>query len=608
MKEMPTQQQKDRLFETIVLNNLPNLFVYNQLRQTLMDNPSVMIPFVGAGLSQFYYNAWGKLLSELLDQLADQEHDAEKIAQIQEEIKNWNFFKAADDLESLVESDVFYFAVVSAYNESKLITKGIPDDAAVKWLPKIFTNPRIITTNYDCVLKFAYAQEKKYLRVCTPSDSRMFMQSMPRRLFKIHGSYDSNYEDIVLTSKSYEEKYAKESLLYNNFKHIVQSNILFFLGASLRSDKTLDILKESAEELSVSGHYCGNMHYAILHIDNDDDKTQRRRDMAEYKILPILYSDKDHDEFEDKHMIVSVILEKLYGEVSKQIEKETPSGANGEQFIEKSPAAADVKNAETRNTRADGASYNGPFPKDNNRGDELALTRLMRQDPLKAFTKALSNNNLSWAEAALSTLEYSVPYEIYLTKILTALASRGSTKAATQLFDVCDELMDGGYSSAQIIDIAGSLVSYCNRQDKELDYREKLEALLSSATEGATPQEEASIYNQFSRLYYGIFVSNDQERKYRDLAKQYLDQAISCNDQEPSFFYNLAVIEKEDDPQAACRAIEKCLALNTKDVNHLTLAFKLYKKTKDPRADEVLEKIREKDPTTAQFLLEDDDT
>lgn len=93
MKEMPTQQQKDRLFETIVLNNLPNLFVYNQLRQTLMDNPSVMIPFVGAGLSQFYYNAWGKLLSELLDQLADQEHDAEKIAQIQEEIKNWNFFQ-----------------------------------------------------------------------------------------------------------------------------------------------------------------------------------------------------------------------------------------------------------------------------------------------------------------------------------------------------------------------------------------------------------------------------------------------------------------------------------------------------------------------------------
>lgn len=319
-----------------------------------------------------------------------------------------------------------------------------------------------------------------------------------------------------------------------------------------------------------------------------------------------MYSDKDHDGFDDKHMIVSVILEKLYGEVSKQIEKETPPGANGEQFIEKSPAAADVKNAETRNTRADSASYNGPSPKDN-RVDELALTRLMRQDPLKAFTKALSNNNLSWAEATLSTLEYSVPYEIYLTKILTALASRGSTKAATQLFDVCDELMDGGYSSAQIIDVAGSLVSYCNRQDKELDHREKLEALLSSATEGATPQEKASIYNQLSRLYYGIFVSNDQERKYRDQAKQYLDQAIACNDQEPSFFYNLAVIEKEDDPQAARRAIEKCLALNTKDVAHLTLAFKLYKTAKDPRADEVLEKIREKDPTTAQFLSEDFD-
>lgn len=589
MKEILTKQQKDSLFETVILNNAPNKFVYNQLRQTLMDNPSMIVPFVGAGLSQFSYKAWGALLQDLLDQLADQSIDAPRRAKIQNEIKQGNFFQAADDLETLIESDVFFFSLVSACNESKLINEGIPDDAAVRWLPKVFADSRIITTNYDCVLEMAYAQEKKYLRVCTPSDSRMFMQFMPRRLFKIHGSYDSNYEDIVLTSRSYEEKYAKGSLLYNNFKHIVQSSILFFLGASLRSDKTLDILKEIAVELSVGGHYCGNMHYAIVHIDKDDDKIRRRKELAEYKILPILYSDKDHDGFENKHVIVGVILEKLYEEVTNQ-------------FIRRTSPITDVKNDDNLN------STDNPSPRsslsliNNGRIDGHLITQLIKQDPLKAFAYALSQNNLTLAETMLSSLEHAVPHEIYLTKILAALASRGSSKAASCLFELFDELMNGQYSTSQIIDIAGSLVSYCNRQDKELEYLEALRLLLESVIDRATTQEKASIYNQLSRLYYGVFMSNDQEQVYRDMAKRYLENAIECNDSEPSFYYNLAVIEKDDDPQTASKTIEKCLALNTDDLDHLSLAFKLYKMTNNPKADEVFQIIQQKNPATAQLL------
>lgn len=589
MKETLTKQQKDSLFETVILNNAPNKFVYNQLRQTLMDNPSMIVPFVGAGLSQFSYKAWGALLQDLLDQLADQSIDAPRRAKIQNEIKQGNFFQAADDLETLIESDVFFFSLVSACNESKLINEGIPDDAAVRWLPKVFADSRIITTNYDCVLEMAYAQEKKYLRVCTPSDSRMFMQFMPRRLFKIHGSYDSNYEDIVLTSRSYEEKYAKGSLLYNNFKHIVQSSILFFLGASLRSDKTLDILKEIATELSVGGHYCGNMHYAIVHIDTDDDKIRRRQELAEYKILPILYSDKDHDGFENKHIIVAIILEKLYEEVTNQ-------------FIRKTSHISDTKNDDNLNS-SNSASPRGSFSLINNsRVDGHLITQLIKQDPLKAFAYALSQNNLMLAETMLSSLEHAVPHEIYLTKILAALASRGSSKAASCLFDLFDDLMDGQYSTAQIIDIAGALVSYCNRQDKELEYLDVLKLLLESVLDGATAQEKASIYNQLSRLYYGIFMSNDQEQAYRDMAKQYLKKAIECNGNEPSFYYNLAVIEEDDDPQAACKTIEKCLSLNTDDLDHLSFAFKLYKMTNNPKADEIFRLIKDKSPATAQIL------
>lgn len=589
MKERLTKQQKDNLFETIILNNAPNKFVYNQLRQTLMDNPSMIVPFVGAGLSQFSYKAWGALLQDLLDQLADQSIDAPTRAKIQNEIKQGNFFQAADELETLIESDVFFFSLVSACNESKLINEGIPDDAAVRWLPKVFADSRIITTNYDCVLEMAYAQEKKYLRVCTPSDSRMFMQFMPRRLFKIHGSYDSNYEDIVLTSRSYEEKYAKGSLLYNNFKHIVQSSILFFLGASLRSDKTLDILKEIATELSVGGHYCGNMHYAIVHIDNDDDKIRRRKELAEYKILPILYSDNDHDGFENKHYIVGVILEKLYEEVTNQ-------------FIKRTTPITDVKNDDNLNSSDTKSTRSSFSPTNNGRVDGYLITQLMKQDPLKAFAYALSQNNLTMAETMLSSVEHAVPHEIYITKILAALASRGSSTAASRLFELFDDFMNGQYSTSQIVDIAGALVSYCNKQDKEEEYLEVLKVLLESIIEHATPKERASIYNQLSRLYYGIYMSNNEEQEYRDIAKRYIKQAIEYDAEEPSYYYNLTLIEKEDNPIEASKAIEKCIALKTDDLDHLSLAYKLYRMTNNSKADEVFQIIQEMDSTTAQLL------
>lgn len=589
MNEALTKQQKDELFETIILNNAPNKFVYNQLLQTLMNNPSMIVPFVGAGLSKFSYKAWSALLQDLLDQLADQAIDAPTRAKIQNEIKQGNFFQAADELETLIESDVFFFSLVSACNESKLINEGIPDDAAVKWLPKVFADSRIITTNYDCVLEMAYAQEKKYLRVCTPSDSRMFMQFTPRRLFKIHGSYDSNYEDIVLTSRSYEEKYAKGSLLYNNIKHIVQSSILFFLGASLRSDKTLDILKEIAVELSVGGHYCGNMHYAIVHIDNDDDKIRRRRELAEYKILPILYSDQDHTGFENKHIIVAIILEKLYEEVTNQ-------------FIRKTSHIAETSKDDNLNSSSSASSPGGISLTNNSRNDGRLIAQLIKHDPLKAFAYALSQNNLTLAETMLSSLEHAVPHEIFLTKILAALASKGSSKAASYLFNLFDDLMDGQYSTAQIVDIAGSLVSYCNRHDKELEYLEVLKLLLESRLDRATEKEKASIFNQLSRLYYGVYMSEGHEQAYRDTAKSYLEDAIKCNASEPSFYYNLAVIQKDDDPKIASKTMEKCLKLNTDDLAHLSLAFKLFKATNKPKADEVFRMIQQKDPATAQLL------
>ena len=590
-----TEQEKEELFQTVIINNAPNRFVYNQLKQTLMDTPNMIVPFVGAGLSKFAYKAWGALLQDLLDQLADQSIDAPKRAKIQEEINRRDFFKAADDLETLIESDVFFFSLVSACNESKLIKEGIPDDAAVRWLPKVFPDSRIITTNYDCVLEIAYAQEKKYLRVCTPSDSRMFMQFMPRRLFKIHGSYDSNYEDIVLTSRSYEKKYAKGSLLYNNFKHIVQSSVLLFLGASLQTDKTLDILKESANDLSVEGHYCGNMHYAIVHISSEEDKIRRRQELATYKILPILYSDADCKGYNDKHIIVNIVLEKLYREVTNQ-------------FIQRTGVISTPIMEEYYNSDDTSSPHHDRFLTRENRIDTQIIAQLIKEDPLKAFAYALSENDLTLAESMLNSLEHAVPHEIYLTKVVSPLASRGSTKAANYLISCVNEILQGDYTPSQIISITSSLVSYCNRHDKELDYCEIIKMLFERAKQDASDNEIASIYNQMSRLYYGMYMSNKGKLEYKELAQKYIEQAIALNCSEPSYYYNLAILLEDNDISAAVDAIHKCIDLNTDDIDHLLLAEKLFKKTNDPQTSEITERIRSIDPLLAKISsIQDDD-
>ena len=85
--DLLTSNEKEILFQNIILNNSPNKFVYNQLQQTLINNPNMIVPFVGAGLSQFAYKAWGALLQDLLDQLADQALDAPTRAKIQSEKK-----------------------------------------------------------------------------------------------------------------------------------------------------------------------------------------------------------------------------------------------------------------------------------------------------------------------------------------------------------------------------------------------------------------------------------------------------------------------------------------------------------------------------------------
>ena len=587
-----TKKQKDALFDRIVWSNPSNRFVYKQMLQTMLTNRNQIVPFIGAGVSIFAFNTWGGLLEELLAQI-EQSDDVvfnETRRKIKELIKAGDYFRAADFLETIIDSDIFYFSLVSTFTEEVFVHNGvpdIPDNAVARWIPKVFPNARIITTNYDSVLEWAYAQQNYYLRVCTPSDDRMFMQFMPRRLYKIHGSYDSNYEDIVLTSKSYGKKYESSGALYNNFKILVRNSVLLFIGASLRADKTLDLLSDLANELTKNNYYSGNMHYAILHIDDDESRNHRKQELARYKIMPILYSDSDHLDVSDKHAIVSIILEHLFFDWHKQ--------QHGEKNLvfDDSDIHDDNTNKKQKDTQISRDSIiNSQF------------SRILREEPLNAIQFALSLNNLNLAESMLPDVEKALPSEIFLSRALVMLSSRGSTIAALRLFSAINEVEYDSLSTALRIQILGSLVSYCNRQDKEIEYLDMLEEKLCELLDDASNGEKASIFNQLSRLYYGAFTNIDKD-EYIEKGRDYIQKAIEIDPSEPSYSYNLAIIlYRTGNLEGSSEAISNCIANGSEDPDHYALAYKIYKATNDDRSGEIYRKLVEMSPIQAQIVTD----
>ncbi len=534
----------------------------------------------------FAFNTWGGLLNNLLDQTDEHQRVKDYIKDL---INAGDYFKAADELENSIDSDVFYFSLASAFSDNVFVKNGIPyipDDAAVRWLPIVFPYSRLLTTNYDSVLEWAYAQQKLYLKVCTPKDDRMFMQFMPRRLFKIHGSYDSNYEDIVLTAKSYAQKYDPESSLYKNFKALVRNSVLLFIGVSLRADKTLDLLKEIAEELTTQGeHYSGNMHFAILHIGDNEDRPERKRQLAQYKILPILYSDKDHEGFEDKHTIVSVILEHLFNDI-KRLKAEDKTTISFDHDIS--------DHYEIAKNEKDPLMASGGF-------NSSILAGVLRDNPLAALAFALSQNNLSIAEEIMPELEKALPSEVFITKALMALVSRGSTVAANRLLSAFETPTYEKLTVSQRIAVIGALVSYCNRLDKEILFLDRIDKMLKDIEPIASEKEKGSIYNQYARLFFGAY-ENDERDDFRTKAEEYAKKAVEYDPNQPSYHYNLAFIIKNRDLDAAIDTISKCINLDSKDPEHLSLAYELYHRAGNERADEIYKKLETIDPIRAKMV------
>lgn len=285
-------------FEDIMAYHPDNICVYNEIKENLSN----LVPFVGAGLTQFAYHSWDGALMELAGKItnkADSRH-------VRGLIKSRDYMDAAQQLEDLRTPSNLARDIAHLFSADHLTAKmdELPKQA-VSLLPLLFKG-LVLTTNFDETLETVYKEYGyPFQRVSDPIHQELLEQFLRNQntcgLFKMHGTVTGNlieYRDIVFTSAQYDLHYKKGSPLISALKACFEKRLMFFLGCSLEDDRTMDVLKEVIVQ--------GVNHYTIIGCKRSK-KDEKIRELGDKSIRAILYE-------QGRHEAVRVILEHLLEE------------------------------------------------------------------------------------------------------------------------------------------------------------------------------------------------------------------------------------------------------------------------------------------------------
>lgn len=262
------------------------LYTPNQLRALVAEKnaqvlPSLIrslrstmgvIPFVGAGMSApLRFPQWGSLLEQLAK--------PDKRDQISRLVQSGKFEQAAEMLyEKGRAADRLQAAIQQTFGRA--VSDQEIEKTAVAILPHITAGP-VITTNYDRALEGAFhLAGRGFRRIVLGSDPDELVPAIQRNervLFKIHGDCETR-RALTLTFSSYEIAYrgddgrAAREKLQGMLPILFTNRPLLFLGCSLRTDRTLQIVREVHEKHARIGHY------AILGADYDAEAFEQRAD------------------------------------------------------------------------------------------------------------------------------------------------------------------------------------------------------------------------------------------------------------------------------------------------------------------------------------------
>lgn len=299
-------------FEDIMAYHPDNIYVYNEIKENLSN----LVPFVGAGLTQFAYHSWNGALMELAGKITNKTDSRH----VKELIKSRNYMDAAQQLEDLRTPSNLARDIAHLFSANHLTAKidELPKEA-VSLLPLLFKG-LVLTTNFDETLETVYKEYgHQFQRVSDPVHQELLEQFLRNQnicgLFKMHGTVTGNlieYGNIVFTSVQYDLHYKKGSSLISALKACFEKRLMFFLGCSLEDDRTMDILKEVIVQ--------GVNHYTIIECKKSK-KDEKIRELGDKSIRAILYE-------QGRHEAVRVILEHLLEETDPNTyQKIRPVGA-----------------------------------------------------------------------------------------------------------------------------------------------------------------------------------------------------------------------------------------------------------------------------------------
>jgi len=267
-----------------------NRVVQAALVQSLRSSMGV-IPFVGAGLSAaFDFPQWGDLLRRLAGpaQKNAVERHLRKNAYEQAAQLLYDRGRAADRLQEEIASS---------------FDRPLRDDEftgkAGALLPYLTAGP-VITTNYDRVLERAFELAgrpfTKSVLGADPDEIVPAIQRNERVLFKIHGDCQTR-RGLTLTLQSYELAYGGDRAAGREVRDKLQGMLpvlltnrpFLFLGCSLETDRTLEVVKKTFQQHARIGHF------AVLAADYDADEFERRADdLANIGIRVLWYMPGDY--------------------------------------------------------------------------------------------------------------------------------------------------------------------------------------------------------------------------------------------------------------------------------------------------------------------------
>lgn len=289
-------------FNEIMAYHPDNADVYREIKQLLPR----LIPFIGAGLTQFAYCSWPGALKTLSSKLTNS-MNAQKVTNL---INSKYYLDAAQLLEDFRTPVNLARDLAGIFSANKLEQKrGQLPKEPISLLPYLFPD-LVLTTNFDETLETIYREGgHPFQTVFLPGHSELLRQLMRqggvRGLFKLHGTVTGGlieYEKIVFTQTQYDLHYGKDSPLTRELKACFENRMVLFLGCSLDNDRTMELLQEVIHP--------GDSYYAVISCDSSE-RDEKIRQLGKKHIRAILYE-------KDRHEAVRMILEHLLEETDPE--------------------------------------------------------------------------------------------------------------------------------------------------------------------------------------------------------------------------------------------------------------------------------------------------